>query len=170
MIGQVQGNEAGNVVGEVESPGGFVFGIVGWSWGEPRPKTITFFLDGTVKVCDQHGRPIKGTVMNGKEVLFAMTPPQSDDNPTARAKLATHAQVVAALAAEDPPIDWKKLTCAGWPQLPYADLSKLKDKLPPTPLEELRKIKDPNLRKDSLRARREIDAVMAKELEDVEEE
>ena len=163
------GQESSNMVGEVQSPGGFVFGIAGWTWGEPRPKSITFFLDGTAKVCDQHGRPIKGVLMNNKAVLFAMTAPSSDDNPVERAKLATHAQVVAALAGEDPPIDWKKLTWAGWPQLPYAELSKLKE-LPPTPLEELRKIKDSNLRKDALRARREVDEAVAKEFAGIEAE
>ena len=150
-----------NMVGEVISPGGFVFGVAGWTWGEPRPKSITFFLDGTAKVCDQHGRPIKGTVVDSKEVRFAQASPGNDDPPNARKGLATHAQVVAALAAEH--VDWRKLSCAGWPQLPYAELSKLPN-LPPTPLDELRKISNPQLRKDALKARREVDDAKAKEL------
>lgn len=153
--------------GEFQSPGGFVFGVAGWTWGEPRPKSITFFLDGTAKVCDQHGRPIKGTVIDNKEVLFAISAPANDEVPGARKHLATHAQVIAALAAER--IDWRKMSYAGWPQLPYAELSKIPD-LPPTPLEELRKIRDPQMRKDALRARREVDDARAKELVTTEEE
>ena len=65
----------------VTSPGGFVFGVSGWTWGEPRPKSITFFLDNTAKVSDQHGRPIKGTVVDNKEVRFAAGPPSNDDPP-----------------------------------------------------------------------------------------
>lgn len=150
-----------------QSPGGFVFGVQGWTWGEPRPKSITFFLDGSAKVCDQHGRPIKGTVVDNKEVLFAQGPPKNDDMPNTRAHLASHAQVVAALTAER--VDWRALVCAGWPQLSYADLKALAE-LPPTPLEELRKIRDPALRKDALRARREADEIRTKELAVSEEE
>mgnify|MGYP001612654436 CR=1 FL=1 len=135
----------------------------GWDWGEPRPKTITFFIGcggeccsragetcphhGSAKVCDQHGRPIRGAVVNNKEVVFAT---------------ATHAQVIDALTAER--IDWQKLTSAGWPQLPYEQLRQLKS-LPPTPEEELLKIFDPRLRRDAIRAKRECLAVRAKEVE-----
>lgn len=156
-----------SAMGEFQSPGGFVFGVAGWSWGEPRPKSITFFLDGTAKVCDQHGRPIRGTVLNDKEVRFAQAPPANDDQPDARANLATHAQVIAALAAER--IDWRTLSCAGWPQLSYAELIKIPE-LPPTPIEELKKIRDPQLRKDALRARREVDSAREKELVDADAE
>ena len=155
------------LVGQMQSPGGFVFGVQGWAWGEPRPKSITFFLDGTAKVCDQHGRPIKGTVVDNKAVLFAQAGPTNDDLPGARANLATHAQVIAALATER--VDWRKLSCAGWPQLSYKELSALPD-LPPTPLDELRKIRDPQMRKDALRARREVDSAREKELAAVEAE
>lgn len=151
----------------VTSPGGFVFGVSGWTWGEPRPKSITFFLDNTAKVSDQHGRPIKGTVVDNKEVRFAAGPPSNDDPPGSRSKLATHAQVIAALFVER--VDWRTLTCAGFPQLPYDELKKLTE-LPPTPLEELRKIKDSTLRKDALRARREVDEIRAREVATVEEE
>lgn len=137
---------------EFQSPGGFVFGVQGWDWGEPRPKSITFFTDGTCRVSDQHGRPIRGAVVDSKEVLFAS---------------ATHAQVVEALAAER--VDWTTLTCAGWPQLPYEQLKELKE-LPPTPEDELAKIKNAQLRKDALRARREFDAARAAELQESEEE
>ncbi len=148
---------------QFESPGGFVFGVQGWDWGEPRAKTITFFLGcggeccsksgeicphyGVAKVCDQHGRPIRGTVVDNKEVIFAT---------------ATHAQAIAALTAER--VEWQKLTSAGWPQLPYDQLKQLKD-LPPTPEEELLKIRDPLLRRDAIRAKREFAAARAKEVE-----
>lgn len=195
--------------GEFQSPGGFVFGVQGWSWGEPRPRSITFFLDGTAMVCDQHGRPIKGTIVGSEEVYFARTPPSPDDVPSERAALATHARVIAALAADG--FDWlaydvryrlngtekvynnmpadkakqlaeklakdgnttvkmaRTISCAGWPQLPYAELARLSE-LPPTPLDELRKIRDPLLRQDALRARREADVAVAKEVAAVEAE
>ena len=135
-------------IGDYQSPGGFVFGVQGWVWGEQRPTSITFFLDGTCLVSDQHGRPVKGTVnKEGRPLHFAG---------------CTHAQVIAALAEER--IDWLTLTRAGWPQLPYAKLKELKE-LPPTPLEELKKITDPVLRKDALRVRREADGAREKELQ-----
>ena len=149
------------------SPGGFVFGVSGWHWGEPRPKTITFFLDNTAKVSDQYGRPIPGVEVDGKRVRFALGPPANDESPLVRAGLATHAQVIAALAVER--VDWRTLTCAGFPQLPYAELKKMTD-LPPTPIEELRKIKDSTLRKDALRARREVDEARASEMQAAAEE
>ncbi len=142
------------------SPGGFVFGVSGWHWAAPRPTTITFFLDNTAKVSDQYGRPIKGATIDGKPVLFAQGPPSNDDAPTTRSHLATHAQIMAALVSEG--VNCAKLTTAGFPQLSYAELKKL-DVLPPTPIEELRKIKDGKLRKDALRVRREIDEARAKE-------
>lgn len=147
----MESQDSNNVAGEFQSPGGFVFGVQGFSWGEPKPKSITFFIDGTTRVSDQHGRPILRAMQDNKEVRL--------DGP--------HATVIAALAKER--IDWTKLACAGWPQLPYAELMKLKS-LPPTPLEELRKISDPAIRKDALRARRESDAVREKELAAVENE
>jgi hypothetical protein len=153
--------------GEFQSPGGFVFGVQGWTWGEPQPKSITFFLDNTAKVCDQHGRPIKGTMVDNKEVRFAAGPPSNTDPPGSRVSLATHVQVIAALAAER--VDWQTLVCTGWPQLPYAELKGLSE-LPPTPVAELRKISDPQLRKDALRIRREVDGDRAKELATLEEE
>jgi hypothetical protein len=141
-----------NLTGEFQSPGGFIFGVQGWTWGEQRPTAITFMLDGKVKVSDQHGRPIKGTVKDNKPIYFDR---------------CTHAQVVEALAAER--IEWTGLVCAGWPQLPYEQLKGMKE-LPPTPVEELRKIKDPALRKDALRIRREVDAAREKEFQEVEQE
>lgn len=167
----------------LESPGGFVFGVTGWHWGEPRPTSITFFLDNTAKVSDQHGRPIKGVEVNGKQVRFAAVGPPARypevSRPTEEAKgLATHAQVIAALAAER--IDWRGLTCAGFPQLPYEELSKLPDDVVPplaTTAEEhnsfigeLRKIRDPELRKAALRHRREQFEVREKEARVAEEE
>lgn len=153
--------------GEFQSPGGFVFGVQGFMWGQPQPKSITFFLDNTAKVSDQHGRPIKGTVVDNKEILFAQGPPKNDDLPGARAKLATHAQVIEALTQER--VDWRTLPYAGWPQLSYKELMDLPE-LPPTPLEELRKIQDKKLRTDALRARREVDEVTAREMAEVEAE
>jgi hypothetical protein len=152
----------------VESPGGFVFGPQGWSWGEPRPRTITFFLDGTAKVSDQWGRPIKGVMTNSnKPVLFAQGPPNNDDPPSARKEYANHKQVIEALLAER--IDWMSLTCAGFPQLSYEELKKL-PALPPTPVKELRKIADPTLRRDALKARREADEARKRELHPDEDE
>lgn len=146
--------------GEFTSPGGFVFGVQGWNWGEQRPTTITFMLDGTAKVCDQHGRPIKGTVHEGKPVYFDRS---------------THQQVVEALAEEN--VDWTKLVWAGWPQLPYDMLKKLKG-IPPWPFNEVHtpyspnnqpctcvqcSVKDPELRKAALRIRHESESALEKE-------
>lgn len=166
--------------GSVQSPGGFEFGIQGWSPGEPRPTSITFFLDGSAMVCDQHGHAIRGAVTpTGERLWFATAPPPGDrySERTASPRkvavdrkevpLATHEQVVAALDAER--VDWKKLTCAGWPQLAYFSLKEL-SALPPTPVEELRKIRDPKMRADALRIRREADEAAAKESAVTEEE
>lgn len=102
----MENNPNQNRVGDFQSPGGFVFGVQGWTWGEQRPTSITFFLDGTVKVSDQHGRPIRGVVTkDGRAVYFAK---------------CTHAQAVAALTEER--VDWTALACSGWPQLPYEQL------------------------------------------------
>lgn len=141
-----------NTTGDFQSPGGFVFGVSGWTWGEQRPKSITFFLDGTAKVHDQHGRPVKGTVKDGKPVYFDK---------------CSHAQVIAALADER--LDWQTLSHAGWPQIPYEELKKLKE-LPPTPEDELKKIADPNLRRDALRAKREAAAEQEKQYQAIEDE
>jgi hypothetical protein len=157
-----------NRVGEFRSPSGtFIFGVQGWTWGEQRPSAITFFLNGTVRVSDQHGRPVKGAVVDGAGVYFDR---------------CTHRQVIEALTRER--IDWTMLTCAGWPQLTYDELSKLSPEavarvLPPpgsTPQEreeyvrQLRQIKDTGLRRDALRMRREMDGERAKELEAADEE
>ncbi len=153
-----------------ESPGGFVFGPQGWNWGTQKPKSITFFLDGTAKVSDQWGRPIKGTVdSNQKKVDFAEGPPTGDETdmwkagiPTKRTKLATHAQVIAALESEG--IKWQELVWAGFPQLPYEELKKIKS-FPATPIKELRKIRDRDLRKAALKARREVDEARVREMQ-----
>lgn len=137
---------------QIKSPGGQMFGIQGFVWGEPRFKGITFMLDGTCRVYDQHGRLIKGTIKDDKVTNFAT---------------CSHQQVIAAMKAEG--VDWQTITHAGWPQLPYAELIKLKE-LPPTPLEELRKIKDDQLRRDALRARREYDKKLLDEAKLKEEE
>ena len=151
------------LMGEVTSPGGFVFGVQGWSWGEQQPKSITFFLDGTASVYDKWGRPIKGThATDGGVVLFAMGPPQDDDKLGDRDKYARHAKVIEALAREN--VDWTKLVSAGFPQIPYDELKKM-PKLPPTSVEDLAKIKDKALRKDAVRARREADEELAKQME-----
>lgn len=186
----------------VRSPGGFEFGVQGWTWGPPVPKSITFFLDGSAMVCDQYGRIVRRATApdGGADVVFADSPPDGnrENGVVPRPQFATHAQVVAALAAER--IDWqayevrwrakdgtmkaqggfslmdaakrqakllqegngsvmteRAIACAGWPQLPYDQLKKMADLLPPTPAEELRKINDPKLRQDALRMRRELD-------------
>ncbi len=153
--------------GMFTSPGGFIFGVQGWTWGDQKPSTITFFLNGTCKVSDQHGRPIKGTVSaEGKPLYFDQ---------------CTHAQVIAALAEER--IEWTTLTWAGWPQLPYDVLKKLPT-LPLWPFASIHQptsavgaactcvqcsIKDVGLRKDALRLRREVEELRAKEMVAVEE-
>ena len=86
----------------------FEFGVQGWNWGAPIPKSITFFLDHTAMVCDQYGRQIRRALSpeTGQEVLFADSPPSAsrEGDVTPRPQFATHAQVLAALAAER--IDW----------------------------------------------------------------
>lgn len=186
----------------------FEFGVQGWSYGDPKPTSITFFLDNTAMVCDQYGRQIRRAVQDGVELRFADTPPLADRDGGVmlRPQFATHAQVIDALQAEH--IDWlayevryrardnrhnirsglkladaiklqsrlmqegasqvtigRTVACAGWPQLSYAKLKELPE-IPPTPAEELRKIRDSQLRKDALRIRHEIDSERAKEWED----
>lgn len=176
------------------SPGGFeFFGLVGWAPPPQGVVGITFFIDGTAMVTDQHGRPIRGVVKPGSTpIYFAMQPPKQDNqNPGYResineqgkktlVKLATHLEVVRALEGEG--IDWRGLTSAGWPQIPYADLKKLKA-LPPIPFQKDHdpnpqngapctcvacSIKDPVIRKDAIRIHAEINAARAKEVADVE--
>ena len=185
-----QGNTGG-----VVSPGGFEFGVQGWTYGEARPVTITFFLDGSAMVSDQYGRPIKGALVNGKEVFFAVTPPNEEVDSSSpyhqryhevieggkvknKTPLATHAEVIAALEAER--VDWLKLTRAGTPQLPYEELVKLPPSaLPPVAtapedqdayLHQLMKIRDKELRRAALRMRREMYEGVAAEIESMMEE
>ncbi len=155
-----------------ESPGGFVFGNQAWTWGQPKARGITFFLDNTAKVADQHGRPIPGILdtNTNKTTLFAKGPPEFDPMPHVvkeRAKCATHAQVIAALVKEG--IDWQSLTLSGWPQLPYEELKKLKV-IPNTPIRELRKITDIELRRAALRVRKEADEARRREMMLLDEE
>lgn len=116
---------------EVKSPGGFVFGIQGYSYGEVRPTSVTFFMDGTARVCDHHGNKM----LSG-----------------------THAEVIAEL--EEASVNWQTLACAGWPQLPYALLKEL-TYAPATPIDELMKIKDRVLRADAVKFCKERDAEAA---------
>lgn len=176
-----------NYAGELVSPAGFAFGVQGWSWGQQRPSAITFFLNGVARVSDQHGRPIRGTVKeDGTPIYFV----KCNHMQVVEALLAERVDVVAEMNRVGSPCPRCKgtrregerwcLVCyheasgestgtvrtidvSGWPQLPYALLSKIKV-LPPTPLEELRKIKDPELRRDALKARREADAEHAKDI------
>lgn len=120
---------------EVRSPGGFVFGIQGWEYGEVRPRAVTFFMDGTTRVSDHRGNAIPELA-------------------------GTHAEAIAKL--QDSGVDWQKLDWAGWPQLPYDQLKELV-RLPETPLDELQKIKDKELRADAVRIRREVDAAALEE-------
>lgn len=117
---------------EVRSPGGFVFGIQGWEYGEVRPKCITFFIDGTTKVSDHHGNAIQDYAGTHKEVIV---------------KLREHG------------LDWQKLDSAGWPQIPYTELKELIS-APQTPLDELVKIKNRELRMDAIKYRKEVDAAI----------
>lgn len=155
------------------SPGGFVFGIQGWVWQPPKVSGITFFLDNTAKVSDQYGRPIKGTIIDGKEVLFAQGPPDDNEGPNARKKFANHSQVIKALAAEH--VKWNEITWSGWPQIPYDELKKMTEM--PWPFDDEHTtnkkggcacirccIKDPQLRKDAIRLRREQEEKIAEEL------
>lgn len=90
-----------------KSPGGFEFGIQGFQHGPPVPKSITFFLDGSAMIHDQYGRPIRAAVGADSSTLrFADVPPDGnrEGTVTARPQFATHAQTIAALAAEQ--IDW----------------------------------------------------------------
>jgi hypothetical protein len=199
-----QGGERGF---SAKSPGGFEFGVQGWTWGDPIPKSITFFTDNTAVVADQYGRNVRGALLsNGLEVRFADRPPDGSKEGVVvpRPEYATHEQVLQALKAEG--IDWlayevryvtqagartrggltlkqaqelqvkvvkdgarqvtmdRSLSCAGWPQLSYDELKKMPE-VPPTPREELIKIRDPKLRRDALRLRSEADAARAEELE-----
>lgn len=197
-----------NAVSKRDRQADFEFGVQGWTWGDPVPKSITFFLDNTAAVCDQYGRHVRKAVLDsGAEVVFAGSPPDASKEGTIvpRPHLATHAQVIAALRAEG--INWmayevrhltvngpklkgnltleqaqelqikmikegakqvsmeRSVACAGWPQLPYEELKKLPE-VPPTPIEELQKIKDPKLRKDALKFRAEATAAVEMELQE----
>jgi hypothetical protein len=182
-------------VGEYTSPGGFVFGVQGWTWGDQRAESITFLINGTARICDQHGR------------LFKVL--QRQDGTVLDLGQMTHVQIIEVLAEERinlveemnkhgkpcPRCKGTKLesggsrpcqacyhknsntstglarclTVAGWPQVPYDMLKKIVN-LPPTPIEELRKIRDPQLRKDALRMRREVDAAKAEEMQQEQDE
>ena len=89
------------------SPGGFEFGIVGFQWAEPIPKSITFFLDNTAMVTDQYGRQIRRAISpDGAEVKFADCAPDAsrEGDIFPRPQFATHAQTLAALRGEK--VDW----------------------------------------------------------------
>ncbi len=108
-----------NRTGTLTSPQGFMFGVEGFDWGKPKITSITFFLDNTVGVFDQHGRPIKGITVDGKEILFAPTPPINVVGKTntyiPRPHLGSHQEVVDALQGEG--VDWTNLPHAGVPQI-----------------------------------------------------
>lgn len=120
---------ADSLSGMMRSQGGFVFGIEGWNPGPPRPVSITFFLDNTALVCDHVGRAIIGASLDGKEVRFADSPPNANRAGTyaRRPQFATHAEVIAALAAEG--VDWRELSWAGTPQLSLDELRTVRDEL-----------------------------------------
>lgn len=92
--------------GMVRSPGGFEFGVQGWSPSAPMPKSITFFLDGSAMVSDQYGRPIRCSAMGDKVVQFADRPPEGNHDGVVppRPQFASHAQVLAALLEEG--VNW----------------------------------------------------------------
>jgi hypothetical protein len=190
----------GGDMGLQRSPGGFEFGIQGYSYGAPVPSSVTFFLDNTAMVCDQYGRAIRGVVMDGGKVVeFAMSPPEgirADGEVTPRPQFATHADVVAGLLgervdvlyemdhAEDACVKCKGkkvlsvggrcpacrgtgfrygMSVAGWPQLTYDQLKKIK-RLPATPVDDLVRIGDLDKREGAIRAKAEAGDVRAKEL------
>lgn len=124
---------------EIKSPGGFVFGIQGYEYGEVKPRTLTFFTDGTVTVGDHRGNPIRE--YNG-----------------------SHKDVIDQLRANG--VDWQRLEWVGWPQLPYDELKEL-DRVPPTPLDELMRIKDKELRLAAIKLRQETDEIRLSELQEV---
>lgn len=115
---------------EVKSPGGFVFGIQGYEYGEVRPQSVTFFIDGTARVYDHRGNQM----LSGP-----------------------HSEVVEKL--KELGTDWQRLNSAGWPQLPYDQLKELSF-VPVTPLDELLKIKDKERRADAVRYRKELDEAL----------
>lgn len=220
MAFEGDGRETGTVI----SPGGFEFGVQGFTYGPPVPKSITWFLDNTALVADQYGRPIRRIVNNdGTTYDLADCPPLAGQQGIvdARPQFATHKQVIDALKAEN--INWfayevsyieiggrrrrrtgltfeeagkvqtdlihkgnrqvrieRTIACAGFPQLPYEELKKLPTTaLPPSPNtpeefrayeNELRKIRDPQLRKDCLRMFRELHEIRAAELRSLDEE
>lgn len=130
------------------------FGIEGWSYGEVKPTSITFFTDGTALVADHRGNPIEKLGM----LTLPMLPPTNDeDSHQKRAKFPRHAEVIAELASTG--IDWQKLVAAGWPQLEYDELKKIEE-LPKTPRDELVRIRNKALRTDALQMRDEADAEM----------
>jgi hypothetical protein len=160
--------------GEFESPKGFVFGIQGFKYSDPIVRTVTWFIDNTALVADQYGRCIKGILTkDAHEILFAPSAPDATmpsgagidlpkspfhagrRPPPPEKRYATHLEVYDALIAEG--VDIRKLSVCGWPQLPYDLLVELKDLLPPVPIEQLHTIKAPELRKDALRMRLEMD-------------
>lgn len=185
-------SQGGTNGGMPVSPGGFEFGLQGWSWPEPVPCGITFFLNNTVMVTDQFGRAIRGAEVDGKRVFFAVSAPRADDpepgfvrapspsgSGVVRMRLATHAEAVAALEAER--VDWVGLNRAGWPQLDYASLKKLPG-LPAWPFDAEHNpatgltpgrtcncvvcaVRDPEVRKAALRARAEAEEAAAREME-----
>lgn len=94
-------------VGMVQSPGGFEFGIQGFTYGPPIPKSITFFLDGSAMLCDQYGRVIRRALnASGQIVLFADTPPDANRDGTIhpRPQFANHAQTLQTL--KDERVNW----------------------------------------------------------------
>ncbi len=146
--------------GEVRSPGGHVFGLQGFQFADPIVCALTFYLDNTCEVHDQYGRPVRGVITkDNKTVLFAPDPPNADrGNDAYRGphKYATHMETVIALEGEN--IDWRKLPFAGTPQLDLERLQSIKDRLPEgVPIEQLHKIKSPELRAAALRVRLELD-------------
>lgn len=160
------------------SPSGHIFGVQGFTYGVAVPKCITFFLDNTAKVCDQHGRPMRGTMVDNKKVEFAQGPPQADDKPGARSHLATHKQVIAALLYEK--VDWQTLEMAGWPQLTYDELKEMK-KFPAWPFDSTHSvreqrqcyclfccIKDKGAREAALRYKLDQDRVIQQQIEAAE--
>lgn len=137
---------------EFRSPADIPFGIQGWSYGDIKPTSITFFIDGTAIVADHRGNPIEKL---GALRMPLQPPTNEEDSYQKRASFPRHAEVIAELRQMG--IDWQRLTYAGWPQLEYEQLKEIAV-LPPTPRDELARIRVKALRADAIKMRDEADA------------
>ena len=114
-----------------------MFGIQGFSYANPIPHGITFMLDDTTVVYDQYGRVCTGKAIPG-------------DKDRKCEYEGTHKEVIERLRANG--IDWQNLSWAGFPQLPYSDLKKLKHIPQELSEDDWKKVPHGTIRKDMKRA------------------